>query len=339
MTVGSFANCVDESFLQVIEAMPCAIVIVNRAGRIALINAEAEKLLGYSREELIKQYVEILIPKSSRERHPDFRKSFLRHPQARQIGTGRDLHAQRKDGSEVPVEIGLKPLETSQGTCVLCSIVDISERKRAEAELLESEGRFQTVANAAPVLIWMAGADGGRTFFNNSWFDFTGRTAEQELISGWTTGLHPEDLDRCLDEYKTSVGAHHHFQMEYRLRRADGDFRWLLDSGTPRFGPGGIFSGYIGACVDITDIKNAQKLTRSSQKLDSLAALAKRVAHDFSNMQSSIIGFSDLLLEDSISAGSASDKIHTIREIAMHGVEIARKLMKYTETTAPSLGR
>jgi PAS domain S-box-containing protein len=320
----------------VIEAMPCPIVVINDAGRIVLINSQTEKLLGYRRNELITEYVEILVTKQSGDRHPSLRRSFFKHPQTRQIGSGQHLYVQRKDGSQVPVEIGLKPLETAQGTYVLCTIVDISERKRAEADLWESEQRFQSVANTAPVMIWMAGTNGGRTFFNQGWLHFSGRPAEQELGIGWTAGVHPEDLDRCLDTYKTSFEAHQNFQMEYRLRRADGAFRWLLDSGTPRFRPSGIFSGYIGSCVDITDIKDAQEASRATQKLDSFAVLARRVAHDFNNMQSSIIGFADLLLEDSIPDCSVCDKIHTIREIAMHGVEIARKLMIYTETTAPS---
>jgi len=136
---------------------------------------------------------------------------------------------------------------------------DITKRKLAEEELRESETRFRAVADAAPVLIWMSGADKLCTFFNKGWLEFTGRTLEQELGNGWAEGVHREDLDRCLDVYKNSFDARQPFTMEYRLRRRDGEYRWVLDNGTPRFAPDGEFLGYIGSCMDITDRKRAEE--------------------------------------------------------------------------------
>jgi PAS domain S-box-containing protein len=136
---------------------------------------------------------------------------------------------------------------------------DITERKIAEEELRESEARFRTVANAAPVMIWMSGPDKLCTFFNKGWLDFTGRTLEQELGNGWAEGVHREDLDRCLDVYQNSFKARESFTMEYRLRRSDGEYRWVLDSGTPRFASDGAFIGYIGSCIDLTERKTAEE--------------------------------------------------------------------------------
>src|SRR4029077_8396610 len=99
------------------------------------------------------------------------------------------------------------------------------------------------------------------TFFNKGWLDFTGRGLEQELGNGWAEGVHAEDLDRCLDVYKNSFEARQPFTMEYHLRRRDGEYRWVLDIGTPRFAPDGEFLGYIGSCIDITE------RTRSEEKL------------------------------------------------------------------------
>src|SRR6266568_4388266 len=132
---------------------------------------------------------------------------------------------------------------------------DITKRKIAEEELRESEARFSTVAESAPVLIWMSGADKLCTFFNKGWLDFTGRSLEQEFGNGWTEGVHREDFDRCLDVYGNSFDARQPFTMEYRLRRSDGEYRWVLDSGTPRFASDGIFLGYIGSCIGITERK------------------------------------------------------------------------------------
>src|SRR5436189_508470 len=139
---------------------------------------------------------------------------------------------------------------------------DITKRRIAEEELRESEARFRTVADSAPVLIWMSGPDKLCTFFNKGWLDFTGRTMEQELGKGWTEGVHADDLDHCLEVYGNSFNARQPFTMEYRLRRNDGEYRWLLDNGTRRFASDGAFLGYIGSCIGITERKLAEEKFR-----------------------------------------------------------------------------
>src|SRR5437773_6174383 len=139
---------------------------------------------------------------------------------------------------------------------------DITKRKIAEDALRESEERFRTVANTAPVMIWMSGPDKLCNFFNKGWLDFTGRTMEQELGKGWTEGVHADDLDHCLEVNETSFNAWQPFTTEYRLRRNDGEYRWVLDSGTPRFASDGAFLGYIGSCFDITERKLAEEKFR-----------------------------------------------------------------------------
>jgi two-component system, LuxR family, sensor kinase FixL len=135
---------------------------------------------------------------------------------------------------------------------------DITRRKLGEEALRESEARFRTVANTAPVMIWMSGTDKLCTFFNKGWLDFTGRTSEQELGNGWAEGVHREDFNRCLEVYANSFDARQPFTMEYRLRRSDGEYRWILDSGTPRFASDGAFLGFIGSCIDISERKLAE---------------------------------------------------------------------------------
>src|SRR5437667_155809 len=139
---------------------------------------------------------------------------------------------------------------------------DITLRKQAEDALRESEERFRTVANAAPVMIWMSGTDKACTFFNKGWLDFTGRKLEQELGNGWANGVHREDFDRWRDIYGNSFDARQPFTMEYRLRRSDGEYRWVLESGTPRLASDGAFLGYIGSCIDITERKRGEEKFR-----------------------------------------------------------------------------
>ena len=126
-------------------------------------------------------------------------------------------------------------------------------RKRTEDGLQESQQRFQTMADTAPVMIWMSGTDKLYTFFNKQWLQFTGRTLDQERGNGWSENVHPTDLENCLRTYVSSFEARQPFSVEYRLRRANGNYGWIFDTGVPRYTPAGDFAGYIGSCVDMTD--------------------------------------------------------------------------------------
>jgi PAS domain S-box-containing protein len=138
-------------------------------------------------------------------------------------------------------------------------MLDITDRKQGEQALRESESRFHAMADTAPVMIWMSGTDKRCTFFNQGWLDFTGRTLDQELGNGWAEGVHREDFERCLEVYSNSFDRRQEFAMEYRLRRFDGEYCWVLDNGVPRFEPDGTFLGYIGTCIDITERKHAEE--------------------------------------------------------------------------------
>src|SRR5438067_6506013 len=150
----------------------------------------------------------------------------------------------------------------------------IEERVTGETELRESESRFRIVADAAPVLIWMAGVDQLCTFFNKPWLELTGRSMEQELGNGWAEGVHSDDLQNCLDVYTDAFDARQPFVMQYRLRRNDGTFRWVSDQGVPRYDAQGRFAGYIGSCFDVTELVNKDAALRESEERMRMAAEA-----------------------------------------------------------------
>jgi len=168
-------------------------------------------------------------------------------------------------------------------TALLLAVRHLWQRQRLQQE---SEERFRAIADSAPVLIWMAALDKGCTFFNQTWLDFTGRTLAEEHGNGWAEGVHPDDMRRCLDVYTSSFDAKQAFQMEYRRRRHDGEYRWILDNGRPRHDPEGVFSGYIGSCVDITDRVQMQnrlqeanhRLGISDRRLKAMFALSEQAS-------------------------------------------------------------
>ncbi|MBK1679516.1 hypothetical protein CKO20_03860 [Rhodocyclus tenuis] len=144
----------------------------------------------------------------------------------------------------------------------------IASIESVEGALRESEARFRELADAAPVLIWMAGLDKRCDYFNRAWLEFTGRTFAQEFGNGWVEGVHPDDVERCFTTYESAFDARRRFTMEYRLHHHDGSHRWLLDNGAPRFDGAGNFVGYIGSCVDIDALKRAEQGLRASDSLN-----------------------------------------------------------------------
>jgi len=160
-----------------------------------------------------------------------------------------------------PLPIQLFLVFASMPFMVLAALAE--EHEQSAHVVRESEERFRLVANTAPVMIWMAGTDKLCTYVNQPWLEFTGRPLEAELGNGWADGVHKDDLKRCLKTYAEAFGQRQSFAMEYRVRRNDGEYRWIFDMGVPRFNPNGNFAGYIGSCLDITDRKLAEEALAS----------------------------------------------------------------------------
>jgi len=417
------------------EASPHGVLVIGPDRTIALVNHALEEQFGYSRDELIGQPVELLIPGLQRPLHAEDCSSYASIPEKQSMGARRELFGRRKDNSQIPVEIGLNAIQTTTGRFVLATVLDIGERrhheekplrsfnerldferllaelsakflnleaaqideaireaqrsvvealdldrstlfqisedktgvvlthhwtrpdaplppaqlsaknsfpwslekirngqvvvfssiedvpdpveretlrqhgtksrvaiplslcghivgvlgftsmrttrewpeesighlnlvaqiissalarKHADAALRSSEERFRLLADNAPVMIWVSGADQLCTWFNRQWLEFVGHTMDQELGNGWAESVHTDDLESCLHIYNTAFTAREPFSMEYRLRRHDGTWRWILDKGTPNYTGAGVFEGFIGSALEISDQKQAK---------------------------------------------------------------------------------
>jgi len=228
-------------------------------------NAHLRSLFGFGQKETIR-FDDVLA-----RIHPYDRGRLaldVEHAEKSGLPFEGEFRAILPDGSERWVETRGETFNEPRGRAArrLGAVIDITDRKRVEESLRESEARFRTVADAAPVMIWMSGPDKLCTFFNKGWLDFTGRALEQELGNGWAEGVHREDLDRFLEFYVSSFSARQEFTMEYRLRRFDGEYCWVLDNGVPRLDSNGTFLGYIGTCIDITERKRAEETLATERK-------------------------------------------------------------------------
>jgi PAS domain S-box-containing protein len=246
----------ENRYRRIVETASEGIWLLDSNLHTSYVNRQMAEMMGYDPAQMMGESVfNFYFPEDF-----GYKKQVL---ERRQQGVREQIEERlrRRDGSELWVRMAAIPVYKDNGEFdgALAMVADITERKQTEAALRESEERFRLVANTAPVLIWMSGPDKLCTYFNKPWLDFTGRSIESELGNGWAAGVHPDDLARCMDTYTQAFDRREEFRMEYRLRRHDGEYRWVLDIGIPRFDPDRSLAGYIGSCIDVTDRKLAEE--------------------------------------------------------------------------------
>lgn len=162
---------------------------------------------------------------------------------------------------------------------------NITARKAAQDELQESEARFRNMADHAPVMLWVTESDGRCIYLNRYWYDFTGQTEQTGLGFGWLDAVHPDDAPKAAETFITANAARVSFRLDYRLRRADGQYCWAIDAASPRFGSGGEFLGYIGSVIDISDRKRMEEeresLLMREREARAQAEHANRIKDEF----------------------------------------------------------
>jgi PAS domain S-box-containing protein len=241
------------------------VIATDTLGRVTLLNPIAEALVGWSQAEALGRPLDevfVIVNEASRAAVESPVSKVLREGAI--VGLANHTVLLSRDGREIPIDDSGAPIRDADGKLLGVVLVfhDVTEARRAEAALREQEALFRTMADSSPVLIWMTDTARACTFTNQSWLTFTGRSLEQELGFGWLDSVHPDDYERCVQVFGSAFDARQPFSMDYRLRRADGEYRWLLDIGVPRWTEEGAFVGYIGSCVDITGRKESEDRDR-----------------------------------------------------------------------------
>jgi len=261
----------DESFRGFLEAVPDAVVIVNRNGVIVQVNAQAERLFGYEREELLGHALHLLVPERFRERHRAYFDSYFAEPRVRPMGLHLDLFGRRKDGHDISVEISLSPLTVGENIFVVSTIRDTSERRRADARLRKMEARYRTLVEGIPAVTFMAALDEGvnELYVSPQIETLLGFTQKEWLENPilWYAQLHPDDRNRWHDEFARIVVTSEPFQSVYRFVARDGRTVWVHgeakvvrdDDGQPLF--------LQGVAFDITAVKQAEEELKAINQL------------------------------------------------------------------------
>ncbi|HEV8483029.1 MAG TPA: response regulator [Blastocatellia bacterium] len=287
------------------------------------VNEAAVRHYGFEREEFLAMTIKDLRPSRDLPGIEDYLSSSPNTvPNAAQWS-----HLKR-DGTIIEVEIVWHELIFRGRHAFLMLAKDVTERKQAREALQESEQRFRMMADTAPVMIWVSGTDKQCTFFNKPWLDFTGRSMEQQLDSGWIEGVHPHDHELFLTGYNTAFDARQRFSLECRLRREDGEYRWVLNEGIPRFSADGRFAGYIGSCIDITERKRAEadreELLGKEQRAREDAQAANRakdeflavVSHELRAPLNAMLGWARILRSTRIDEATTAHAIEIIERSA-----------------------
>jgi PAS domain S-box-containing protein len=258
------ALLVSESKLRAVINNSSDAIGVHINGIWEMCNPAAFKLFGFadSKKLLGTSILKVIVP-DERQRISDYVKNRMSDNKAPSVYVTRGL---RNDGTDFDMDVTISSYTLENKMHVLVILRDITQRKKEEDALRESEERFRKMADTAPVMIWMSDTESMCNYVNKPWLDFTGRTLEQELDSGWVEGIHPDDFQRCQDVYLKNFNTRSKYTLEFRLRHADGGYRWLLENGVPRFTPNGIFVGYIGTDVDISEARRAQEILRESEE-------------------------------------------------------------------------
>src|SRR5271166_135693 len=327
----------------ILEAIPDAVAAVNQQGIIIQVNSQAENLFGYTRDELIGQRVEILVPERQRANHDQHREEFHQRPKIRRMGSGLDLYGRRRDGSEFPVEISLSPVATGNGPVVLSAIRDISDRKRVEEELRraneeldrrktrelrDSQNRMALIVNSSQDAIIGKNLDGIITQWNTGAEEIYGYSA-QEVIGRPISLLAPKDRADEIPEILLKIRAGERVEYFETIRvTKDGHRLNMSVSVSPIHDAEGNIIGASTIARNITAQKKIEEQLWQSQKMEAVGRLAGGVAHDFNNLLGIVTACTELLRAHA--NAESMEYVDNIREAAKRGAALTKQLLAFS---------
>ncbi|MGA7891765.1 MAG: PAS domain S-box protein [Candidatus Sulfotelmatobacter sp.] len=332
-----------------LEALPDAIVAVDRDGTIVQINSQAQDLFGYARQELIGQKVEMLVPDSYRGQHQHHRQKFAQTPKTRRMGADLDLYGRRRNGSEFPVEISLSPVSTEAGWFVLSAIRDISDRKRIAEELRrvneelhrktaeqigEYRSRLASIIDSSEDAILSKDLNGTITSWNKGAERIYGYTPA-EIVGKHISLLIPSDRPGEIPEILRKIARGESTEHIESIRvTKDGRHLNVSISVSPLRNASGEIVGASAIARDITAQKRAEGQLRQSQKMEAIGRLAGGVAHDFNNILAIINACTEFLRDRIGPAAEPSTYVENIRKATERGTSLTRQLLAFSRTPA-----
>jgi PAS domain S-box-containing protein len=263
----------------VLNSALSAVIVIDATGKITDWNARAEAMFGWTYEAALGQEViDTIIPLRYREAHRRGMERFLMTGDGPALNRLLELTALRRDGSEFPVELSVSPLHTGEAVTFCGFITDITERKQAEVALRQSQEHYRALAESLPHLVWTCDPEGPCDYLSRQWVEYTGRAAEAQLGSGWVEYLHPEDRERAQAAWAEATGRGDQFDMEFRIRRADGLYRWFKTRAVPLRDTAGRLVKWFGSNTDVDDYKQAeQRLQAQLERMHLLYQITRAI--------------------------------------------------------------
>ena len=287
----------NKELLTTLQSIADAVIITDKTGKIICVNHYTEDILNTKETALLNRQINEVVKLFNEDEQKEINISLdnvLKKGET--IKYCGNISIISSDGRKTPVYASIAPIKLDDGKIIgaILIIHDCSFERKMTEELRENEVKYSTLIESGPAMIWTSNANKLCDYFNPQWLSFRGRTLEQELGNGWTEGLHPDDYDYCLKTYTTAFDKREPFVMEYRLKRHDGVYRWVIDYGVPRYDSHGKFIGYIGYCFDITDRVEAQNQVNLLLKAINISGVSVVITDKEMNIQWVNEGFTKL---------------------------------------------
>ena len=325
----------EKNILQAIELFPTSIFILDEEGIIVELNSPALRLTGGKNKKLVQTSFIRLVEEKQRSDFQSFLDSSFETDDTKKA----EFRILGKDNNYFHSLLFVKRVDQDRPEKKLCSLnlVDLSHYKMQEELIRENQIRFENMANTAPVMIWIADVDGLFSFLNKVWLDFTGNEMGDDLGMNWLKNVHPEDLEKLLSQYQNAFSSKSTFSCEFRFKRKDDIYRWILLNGTPRFSRTGIFMGFIGSCSDISGQKESEeKVQKINFELAEINATKDKffsiIAHDLRSPLSGLMQILFIIEEDydSLEEDEKQEMITEVASTSKRTYELMENLLEWS---------